>query len=68
MPKTSWSIWVRLDQALKKARKPGPDLWKLLGDKLIVHNSTGESMHARIMAVVAARGQAATLAVEGEEE
>ena len=68
MPKTSWSIWARIDQALKKARQPGIDLWKLLGDKLIVHNSTGESMHARIMAVVDARGRAATLAVEGEEE
>ena len=68
MPKTSWSMWARLDQTLKKVRPAGTDLWKLLGDKLIVHNSTGESMHARVMAAVDARGRAATLAVEGEEE
>jgi hypothetical protein len=68
LPKTTWSLWVRLEQALKKMEAPKANLWKMLEAKLLVHNSTGEGIHARIRAELGARGQRAALAVEGEEE
>jgi RsiW-degrading membrane proteinase PrsW (M82 family) len=68
MPKTTWSIWARLEQALTKMEPPRTNLWKVLEAKLVGHNSTGEGMHARIRAELTARAGAAALAVEGEEE
>lgn len=70
MPKTSWSLWARLGQILAKIEPPRTNLWKMLEARLVVHESTGEGMHARIRAELAARTGAAALAIaiEGEEE
>ena len=70
MPKTSWSLWVRLQQSMAKMEASSTNLWNVLEAKLLGHNSTGESMHARIQVELNARTSAgaAALAAEGEEE
>ena len=68
IPKTTWSLWARLEQKLGKSDATRGNLWKMLETKLVGHNSTGEGMHSRIRAILDARTQAAALATEGEEE
>lgn len=67
MPKTTWSLWARLEQMLTKLEAPRTNLWNVLGAKLAVHDSTGRGLHARIQAELDARMRAAALATEGEE-
>jgi RsiW-degrading membrane proteinase PrsW (M82 family) len=67
MPKTTWSLWARLEQILTKLGTPGTNLWNALEAKLAVHDSTGTGLHARIEAALAARMRTAALATEGEE-
>ena len=69
MPKTTWSLWARLSQTLAKIGPASTSLWQVLDGRLLGHNATGgEPMHARIRAELDARTQAATLAIESEEE
>jgi RsiW-degrading membrane proteinase PrsW (M82 family) len=67
MPKTTWSLWARLEQILTKIEAPRTNLWDVLQAKLAVHDSTGTGLHDRIQAEFVARKRAATLATEGEE-
>jgi RsiW-degrading membrane proteinase PrsW (M82 family) len=67
MPKTTWSLWARLEQILTKIETPRTNLWNALGAKLASHDSTGTGLHARIQAELDARVRAAALATEGEE-
>ena len=67
MPKTTWSLWARLEQILTKLEAPRTNLWNALGAKLAVHDSTGRGLHARIQAELDARMRTAALATEGEE-
>jgi len=69
MPKATWSLWARLGQTLatRQAPSPGrPNLWELLGTKLVGHNAAGESIHSRIRAALDLRERAAALTVEGD--
>jgi RsiW-degrading membrane proteinase PrsW (M82 family) len=67
MPKTTWSLWVRLDQILTKLGTPQTNLWNALEAKLVGHDSSGIAMHARIQTELDARVRAAALATEREE-
>ena len=67
MPRTTWSLWARLEQILTKLETPRVDLWKALEAKLAWHESTGTGLHARVQATLDARLRAAALATEGEE-
>jgi protease prsW family protein len=67
MPKTTWSLWARLEQILTKLEVPRTNLWNALGAKLAVRDSTGMGLHARIQAELDARMRTAALATEGEE-
>lgn len=67
MPKTTWSLWARLEQILAKIEAPRTNLWKMLETRLVGHDSAGEGMHVRIQAELNARAQAAALAAAGEE-
>ena len=68
LPKTTWSLWARLGQILTKLETPRTNLWSALSAKLLGHNATGTGLHALVEAGLLARGQAAALATEGEEE
>jgi RsiW-degrading membrane proteinase PrsW (M82 family) len=68
MPKTTWSLWARLEQMLTKLETPRVNLWNALGAKLAVaHSSAGAGLHARVQAELDARVRGAALATEGEE-
>jgi RsiW-degrading membrane proteinase PrsW (M82 family) len=67
VPKTTWSLWARLEQILTKLEAPRTNLWNALGAKLAVHDSTGMGLHARIQAELDVRMRTAALATEGEE-
>ena len=67
MPKTTWSLWARLEQILTKLETPRTNLWNVLGAKLAVHDSTGMGLHARVQAELDARAWIAALATDGEE-
>jgi len=68
MPKTTWSLWARLEQARSKLAPAATNLWATLERRLPGQDSTGTGMHARIRAELATRASSAALAVEGEEE
>jgi RsiW-degrading membrane proteinase PrsW (M82 family) len=67
IPKTTWSLWARLEQILTKLETPRTNLWNALGAKLAVHDSTGTGLHARIQAELDARVRVEALATDGEE-
>jgi RsiW-degrading membrane proteinase PrsW (M82 family) len=68
VPKTTWSLWARLEEALTKLGTPRTDLlWNALSARLGAHDSTGTSLHARIQAALDAQLRAAALATDGEE-
>ena len=67
MPRTTWSLWARLEQILAKLGTPGTNLWNALGAKLAVQDSTGMGLHARIQTELDARMRAAALATDREE-
>jgi RsiW-degrading membrane proteinase PrsW (M82 family) len=67
MPRTTWSLWARLEQILTKIETPRTNLWDAFPAKLAVHNSTGTGLHGRIQAALDARMQAAALATDGDE-
>jgi RsiW-degrading membrane proteinase PrsW (M82 family) len=67
MPKTTWSLWAHLEQILTKLGTPRTDVWKVLGVRLAVHDSTGIGLHARIQATLDAQARAAGTATDGEE-
>jgi len=68
MPKTSWSLWVRLEQIMAKLQAPTTSLWEVLQTRLLGHNATGAGLHALVAAGLQARAQAGAMATEGEEE
>lgn len=69
VPKTTWSLWARLEQMLtKRAATPGTSLWNMLSAKLLGHNATGTGLYALVGAGLVARGQAAAMSTEAEEE
>src|SRR5438128_6478665 len=68
LPKTTWTLWARHGQILTKLETPRTNLWSALSAKLLGHNATGTGLHALVEAGLLARGQAAALATEGEEE
>jgi RsiW-degrading membrane proteinase PrsW (M82 family) len=68
LPKTTWSLWVRLGQILTKRGAPQSNLWNVLSAKLLGHNATGAGLYALVQTGLLARTQAAALATEGEEE
>jgi RsiW-degrading membrane proteinase PrsW (M82 family) len=67
MPKTTWSLWVRLEQILTKIGTPGTNLWNTLEAKLAGQGSEGNSVHALVQAGLDARDRAAATAGDGEE-
>jgi RsiW-degrading membrane proteinase PrsW (M82 family) len=67
MPKTTWSLWARLEQILTKLGPARTDVWRVLSVRLAVHDSTGTALHGRIQAALDARMQAAALATDGDE-
>jgi len=67
MPKTTWSLWARLEQILTQIETPRTNLWNAFPAKLAVHDSTGTGLHARIQAELDGRMRIAALATEGEE-
>jgi len=67
MPKTSWSMWARLEQIMANTEAPTSNLWTTLQSKLVGHNVTGARLHDRIQAELDARASAAALAIEGEQ-
>lgn len=68
MPKATWSLWARLGQILTRLETPSTNLWHMLEGKLVGIHSTGEGMHVRIRAELAAKARADALATEGELE
>jgi RsiW-degrading membrane proteinase PrsW (M82 family) len=64
IPKTTWSLWARLEQILTKLETPRTNLWNALVAKHPVHDSTAIGLYGLIQAALDARAQAAT---EGEE-
>jgi RsiW-degrading membrane proteinase PrsW (M82 family) len=68
MPRTSWSMWARLEQIMAKIERGGTNLWTALQAKLLGHNPTGGGIYLRIQVELDARSRAAALAIEGEEE
>jgi RsiW-degrading membrane proteinase PrsW (M82 family) len=68
LPKTTWSLWARLEQIRTKLQTPRSNLWSVLSGKLLGHNATGAGVYALVEAGLLARTQAAALATEGEEE
>jgi RsiW-degrading membrane proteinase PrsW (M82 family) len=68
LPKTTWSLWARLEQILTKREAPQSNLWNVLSAKLLGHNATGAGLYALVQAGLLARTQAAALTTEGEEE
>ena len=67
MPRTTWSLWARLEQILTKLGPARTDVWRVLSVRLAVHDSTGTALHGRIQAALDARMQAAALATDGDE-
>lgn len=67
MPKTTWSLWVRLEQILTKIGTPGTNLWNTLEAKLAGQGSAGNSVHALVQAGLDARDRVAATAGDGEE-
>jgi len=67
LPRTTWSLWAHLGRAISNQRPAGMNLWSVLANRLVGHNSTEPGMHARIRAELESRERAAALAVEGEE-
>jgi hypothetical protein len=55
MPRTTWSLWARLEQILTRLETPRTNLWNAVGTKHAVHDSTGMGLHARIQAEFDAR-------------
>ncbi|HEX7271376.1 MAG TPA: PrsW family glutamic-type intramembrane protease [Casimicrobiaceae bacterium] len=68
MPKTTWSLWARLEQTRLKLAPAATNIWAALAGRLPGQDSTATTMHARIRAELEARAHSAALAVEGEEE
>jgi RsiW-degrading membrane proteinase PrsW (M82 family) len=69
VPKTSWSLWARLEQLLtKRGATPGTSLWNVLSAKLLGHNAAGMGLYALVGAGLVARAQAAAMSTEAEEE
>jgi RsiW-degrading membrane proteinase PrsW (M82 family) len=69
IPKTAWSLWARLEQMLaKREATAGTNLWNVLSAKLVGHNAAGTGLYALVGAELVARGQAAALSTEAEEE
>jgi RsiW-degrading membrane proteinase PrsW (M82 family) len=66
MPKTSWSIWARLEQITAKVEPGGTNLWAALQARLLGHNPTGESLYSSVGVALDLRARAAALAVEGD--
>jgi RsiW-degrading membrane proteinase PrsW (M82 family) len=67
MPKTTWSLWARLEQILMKLETPRVNLWNALAARLAVHDATGTGLHARIQSGLDAQVRVAALATDGEE-
>jgi RsiW-degrading membrane proteinase PrsW (M82 family) len=67
MPKTSWSIWARVGQAMAKLGPARSNLWQVSKTRLVGHNPGGESLQARIRRELDNRARAVQLAAEGEE-
>jgi RsiW-degrading membrane proteinase PrsW (M82 family) len=67
MPKTTWSLWARLERALTKLETPRTNLWAALETRLTAQGSAGKSMQALIQGELDARVQAAAAALDGEE-
>ncbi len=55
MPKTTWSLWARLEQALVKREPTSGSLWRMLETRIVGHNSSGRGMYASVLAEVDAR-------------
>ena len=68
VPKTSWSLWARLAKTLEKLERAQLDLWKTAATKLAGHSPEGHGLYLGVEAALTARSQAASLAIEGEEE
>jgi hypothetical protein len=66
MPKTSWSIWARLEQSMAKIEPGGTNLWAALQARLLGHNPTVESLYSSVGAALDVRARAAALTVEGD--
>jgi hypothetical protein len=57
VPKTTWSLWARLEQTLSKREASRTSMWSLLESQLPQPAAPGESMYARIDAARGARAQ-----------
>ena len=67
LPKTTWSLWARLEQILTQLGTPRTtNVWSVLQTRLAGHDSTGTSLHTRVQSQLDARARAAALATEGD--
>jgi RsiW-degrading membrane proteinase PrsW (M82 family) len=64
MPKTSWSLWARLQQTLGKLPVPAIDLWDMLRAEARAPAAAGQGIHERVAAALAARGRTAATAID----
>jgi hypothetical protein len=66
MPKTTWSLWVRLGQVLTTLETPRTNLWRALEAKLGVQSSAEKPLLVRLQAELDVRTRAARLAMDGD--
>jgi hypothetical protein len=57
VPKTTWSLWARLEQTLSKREAPRTSMWSSLESRLPLPATPGESIYARIDAARGAQAQ-----------
>jgi len=67
VPKTTWSLWARLQQILAKLPAVQLNLWEVAAKRLSTHSPTRGGMHEMILGRLAAQAQAAAI-VAGDEE
>jgi RsiW-degrading membrane proteinase PrsW (M82 family) len=57
VPKTTWSLWARLAQALAKTEDSGPNLWTALEPRLATPGARSDSVYARLQILLSARAR-----------
>jgi len=67
VPKTTWSLWARLQQILAKLPAVQLNLWEVAATRLSTHSPMRGGMHEMILSRLAAQAQAAAIVADDEE-
>ena len=67
LPKTTWSLWARLEGILSRLPASQTNLWELARARLGAHSPTTGGVHEMILARLHAQTQAAMVAAGDEE-